>query len=165
MRRTSFSDMRCSVARALEVVGEWWTPLILRDVWLGVRRFDDIAEDLGISRNLLAGRLDGLVAAGIVERRPYQEHPPRHEYHLTEAGLDLIPILMALTAWGDRHATHPDGPPVRFVHDECGAECTAEVTCSSCGRPVSAGTVTVRPGPGGAPAPGTKVLARRLAAG
>ena len=136
MRRTSFSDMRCSVARALEVVGEWWTPLILRDVWLGVRRFDDIAEDLGISRNLLAGRLDGLVAAGIVERRPYQDH-----------------------------ATHPEGPPVRFVHDECGAEFTAQVTCSSCGRPVSAGTVTVRPGPGGAPAPGTKVLARRLAAG
>src|SRR3981189_3376004 len=102
MRQTSFSTMHCSMARSLEVVGDWWTPLILRDLYLGLKRFDELAEDLEISRNLLSPRLKALVDNGLAERRPYQQHPPRDEYALTESGRDLVPVLMGLTAWGDR---------------------------------------------------------------
>src|SRR5687767_5069851 len=102
MRRTSFADMNCSIAQALEVVGEWWTLLILRDVFLGVRRFDDFQKRLGIARNVLADRLDTLVERGILERRPYQDRPPRDEYVLTEKGRDLLPVIHALREWGDR---------------------------------------------------------------
>ncbi|MQA86692.1 MAG: transcriptional regulator [Streptosporangiales bacterium] len=164
MHRTSFAEMHCSIAQTLEVVGEWWTPLILRDVYLGLHRFDDITENLGISRNLLARRLDSLVTAGILVRRPYQDRPPRHEYHLTEAGRDLVPVLMALMAWGDRWVTPPGGRPATLVHDTCGEEFTPQVTCSSCGQHVTAAAVTVRPGPGAAPGPGTQLLARGSAA-
>src|SRR5215813_1874676 len=99
MRRTSFAGMHCSMARSLEVMGDWWTPLILRDLHLGLSRFDELAEDLAISRNLLTTRLAALVKHGIVERRRYSEHPPRDAYVLTAAGRDLVPVLMALTAW------------------------------------------------------------------
>jgi DNA-binding HxlR family transcriptional regulator len=120
VRQTSFAQMQCSLARGLELIGDWWTPLIIRDLQLGVDRFDALAEDLGISRNLLAGRLAHLVEHGIVARRQYQQHPPRDRYVLTEAGQALVPILMALTAWGDRWATPRGGaaacvpaPPLR----------------------------------------------------
>jgi DNA-binding HxlR family transcriptional regulator len=161
MRRTSFAEMHCSIGRSLERVGEWWTPLIVRDLYLGLHRFDDIAENLGISRNLLTRRLETLVTDGIVERRAYQERPPRHEYHLTEAGHELVPVLMALMAWGDKWVTPAGGPPVRLVHHECGAEFTPQVCCSECGTPVTTAKVTALPGPGAAYGPGTKVLARR----
>ncbi len=160
MQRTSFADMHCSIAQTLEVVGEWWTPLIVRDVYLGLRRFDDLVQDLGISRNLLTRRLESLVTAGILERRPYQERPVWHEYHLTEAGQDLVPALMALMAWGDKWITPPGGPPARLVHDACGEEFTPRVAYSCCGGRVTATGVTVEPGPGAAPGPGTWVLAR-----
>jgi DNA-binding HxlR family transcriptional regulator len=153
--------MHCSIGQALEIIGEWWTPLILRDVYLGLHRFDQIVEDLGISRNLLATRLDRLVNHGVLERRPYQQRPTRHEYHLTEAGAQAVPTLMALMAWGDRWASPPGGPPVRLVHDACGATFTPQVCCSECGEPVTAATVTATPGPGAAPGPGTALLARR----
>lgn len=153
--------MHCSIAQTLEIVGEWWTPLILRDVHLGLHRFDDIAEDLGISRNLLTRRLGYLVEHDILERRPYQARPVRYEYHLTEAGRDLAPALLVLMAWGDRHATPPGGPPLRVVHRACGHRFTPEVTCSSCGEPVTGRDVVTLPGPGAAAAPGTRVLARR----
>ncbi|MDT7561651.1 MAG: hypothetical protein QOD82_6490 [Pseudonocardiales bacterium] len=161
MQRTSFADMHCSIARTLEIVGEWWTPLILRDVHLGLHRFDDIAENLRISRNLLALRLKHLVDQHIVERRPYQDRPARYEYHLTPAGRELVPALLVLMHWGDRNATPPGGPPVRLVHDSCGESFTPEVTCSSCGAEVTAATVTARPGPGAAAGPGTYVLHQR----
>jgi DNA-binding HxlR family transcriptional regulator len=161
MRRTSFARMHCSIAQTLELVGEWWTPLILRDVYLGLHRFDDIAENLEISRNLLTRRLADLVARGILDRRRYQDRPPRYEYHLTEAGRELVPALLVLMAWGDRHATPPGGPPVRPVHTECGHEFTPVVACSSCGVPVNARTVSALPGPGAAEGPGTWVLHRR----
>ncbi|MET8862002.1 helix-turn-helix domain-containing protein [Nonomuraea sp. NPDC004580] len=161
MQRTSFAQMHCSIGQSLERVGEWWTPLIVRDIYLGLRRFDDIAENLGIARNLLTRRLQGLVADGIVERRAYQERPLRHEYHLTEAGRELVPVLMALMAWGDRWATPEGGRPVRLVHDGCGTEFTPQVCCSTCGEPVTAANVTALPGPGAAYGPGTRVLARR----
>ncbi|MCP2341580.1 winged helix-turn-helix transcriptional regulator [Actinomadura rupiterrae] len=163
MQRTSFAEMHCSIGQSLERVGEWWTPLIVRDVHLGLHRFDDIAENLGISRNLLTRRLETLVADGIVERRAYQERPLRHEYHLTQAGRELVPVLMALMAWGDKWATPEGGPPVRLVHDGCGAEFTAQVSCSECGEAVTTANVTSLPGPGAAPGPGTRVLHRRAA--
>ncbi|MBF6172571.1 winged helix-turn-helix transcriptional regulator [Nocardia blacklockiae] len=161
MHRTSFAEMHCSIGQTLERVGEWWTLLIVRDLHLGLHRFDDIAENLGISRNLLTRRLATLIEDGIVERRAYQDRPPRHEYHLTSAGRDLVPALLALMAWGDKWATPPGGPPVRLVHDNCGAEFTPRVCCSACGEPVSATTVTALAGPGAAAGPGTTVLARR----
>ncbi|MEV4116622.1 helix-turn-helix domain-containing protein [Nonomuraea sp. NPDC049695] len=161
MQRTSFAEMHCSIGQSLERVGEWWTPLIVRDIYLGLHRFDDIAENLGIARNLLTQRLKMLVTDGIVERRAYQERPLRHEYHLTEAGCELVPVLMALMAWGDKWATPAGGPPVRLVHHECDAEFTPQVCCSVCGQPVTTTNVTAIPGPGAASGPGTRVLARR----
>lgn len=165
MQRTSFAEMHCSIGQSLERVGEWWTLLIVRDLHLGLRRFDDLAENLGISRNLLTHRLSRLIADGIVERRPYRERPTRYEYHLTEAGCDLVPVLLALMAWGDKWATPPGGPPVRLVHNECGQECTPEVCCSTCRTPLTAANVTALAGPGAASGPGTIVLARRHRAG
>ncbi|MEU5049321.1 helix-turn-helix domain-containing protein [Streptomyces sp. NPDC021096] len=161
MQRTSFAEMHCSIGQALERVGEWWTPLIVRDINLGLHRFDDIAENLGISRNLLTRRLGTLITDGIVERRAYQERPLRYEYHLTEAGRELVPVLMALMAWGDKWATPEAGPPVRLMHHECGAEFTPQVCCSACAKPVTTANVTALPGPGAASGPGTRVLARR----
>jgi DNA-binding HxlR family transcriptional regulator len=155
--------MACSMARSLELIGDWWTPLIIRDLQLGVDRFDALAENLGISRNLLTIRLAHLVQHGIVERRRYQEHPPRDRYVLTEAGQDLVPVLLALTAWGDRWATPEGGPPLVFRHRPCGHELTATVSCGACGQLLHPGEVEARPGPGARTGPGTAVLARVLA--
>ena len=99
MERTSFAHMRCSLARGLDLIGDWWSPLIVRDLFLDVARFDELIEDLGISRNLLARRLKSLTEKGVVERTAYQRRPTRYEYRLTEAGRDLVPAILALTAW------------------------------------------------------------------
>jgi len=164
MRRTSFAGMPCSLAQSLEVIGDWWTPLILRDLHLGVTRFDDLVEDLGVSRNLLATRLRTLVANGLVERRAYQERPVRFEHVLTEKGSEFVPALLALTAWGDRWATPPGGPPLLFEHRTCGHLFRPVLSCSHCQCPVRTSDVAVRPGPGGRAARGTRVLARRVRA-
>ncbi len=161
MARSDFGDMHCSMARALDVVGDPWTPLVLRDLYLGLARFDEIASDLGISRNLLARRLDHLVAAGVVERHEYQRNPPRHDYALTESGRDLMPILMALTAWGDRWVGPEAGPPIRFRH-RCGHVVDPVVTCPACGEAFTTDSVTPRPGPGGRAAPGTAIVGTRV---
>ncbi len=162
MRRTSFAAMHCSMARSLEVMGDWWTPLILRDLHLGLARFDELAEDLGISRNLLTTRLAALVERGLVERRRYSERPPRHTYHLTEAGRDLVPVLTALTAWGDRWLAPKQGPPLRLQHRTCGKFFTPTVACSRCGEAVSAEDVVAHGGPGGRTGPGTRLVAKVL---
>src|SRR5688572_27688829 len=107
--------MSCSVAQCLQVIGDWWTMLVVRDVFLGVRRFDEFQARLGIARNVLAQRLKKLVDAGVLERRAYQDRPARYEYALTDKGRDLWPVLTALRQWGDQHAA-PDGPPVKVVH-------------------------------------------------
>jgi DNA-binding HxlR family transcriptional regulator len=159
MRQTSFASMQCSMARSLELVGDWWTPLIIRDLHEGVGRFDDLAEDLGISRNLLAGRLARLVAHGIIARRRYSQHPPRDRYVLTDSGQALMPVLMALTAWGDRWATPDGGPPVVFEHRRCGHRFTPTVSCDGCGEPIDPTEVDTLPGPGARPGPGTRLLA------
>ncbi len=162
MRQTSFAGMNCSMARSLEVIGDWWTPLILRDLYIGISRFDALATDLEISRNLLSTRLNALVEDGIIERRRYREHPPRDEYTLTEAGRDLVPVLMALTAWGDRWVVPANGPPVQFRHHDCGEIFEPQVTCSHCAEPVTAEHVDVLPGPGGRAGPGTRLMAQAL---
>jgi DNA-binding HxlR family transcriptional regulator len=163
MERTSFAEMRCSLARALELIGDWWTPLLLRDLFLGVNRFDGLAEDLGISRNLLTRRLKALEENRIVLRRAYQERPKRYEYVLTEAGRDLVPILLALTAWGDRWAQPEEGAPILFRHKACGCQFQPRLVCSACGKGFGAEDVAAAPGPGGAALPGTKLVARLLA--
>jgi DNA-binding HxlR family transcriptional regulator len=146
MRRTSFADMPCSIARTLDVVGEWWTLLIVRDAFLGVTRFDDWQGRLGIARNVLATRLEHLVGEGVLERRRYQDRPPRDEYVLTRKGRDLGPVLTALRAWGDNHAPTPGGPTTVLVHDACGHETRPVQTCSHCGEPLR--RAHVEPGPG-----------------
>ncbi len=164
MERTSFADMRCSLARTLEKIGDWWTPLILRDLFLGVRRFDALVEDLGISRNLLTSCLRALELQGMISRRAYQQKPLRHDYALSDAGRDLVPILLALTAWGDRWAQPEEGAPLLFRHKNCGHMFVPRVTCSACGETVAAEAVDVLPGPGGTVAPGTKIVAQLVAA-
>ena len=154
--------MRCSLARGLDMIGDWWSPLIIRDLFLNVVRFDELVEDLGISRNLLTRRLKSLVENGVIERTVYQRRPTRYEYRLTEAGRDLVPAILALTAWGDRWARPKEGSPILFVHKTCGHQFQPRVSCSACGEVIDADTVTPIPGPGGAAASGTKLVARRL---
>src|SRR3954454_2483146 len=102
MQRTSFGDMACSIARSLDIAGEWWTPLVLRDIWMGRTRFDEIQENLDVSRKLLTIRLDNLVRQGVLTRQLYEERPQRYDYLLTEKGQELVVVLLALLSWGDR---------------------------------------------------------------
>ena len=127
-------DLDCSIAHSLELIGERWSLLVIRDVFLGNRRFDEIQAELGIARNVLASRLGRLMDDGILEKRPYQERPVRYEYFLTEKGLDLWPVLVALMAFGDKHGL-PEGvePPVRIVHKECGGLVNDRRICERCG--------------------------------
>ena len=125
MRKASFADMHCSIAQSLEVVGEWWTLLILRDAFLGVRRFEDFVERLGISRNVLTIRLDSLVAAGILERRPYDEGRGRYDYLLTDKGRALWPVMTALRQWGDEWIYGDGHEPLLIEHRSCGCVTTA----------------------------------------
>jgi DNA-binding HxlR family transcriptional regulator len=147
MRRTSFADMSCSIAQTLEVVGEWWTPLILRDAMLGVRRFDQFQSRLGIARNVLAQRLERLVEGGILEQVQYEARPPRFEYVLTDKGRDLWPVLTLLRQWGDTWAA-PDGPPVEMVHEPCGHVATARLVCDHCGDLLERPDLRLQDGPG-----------------
>ena len=120
----------CSIGRAMEILGERWTFLILRESFYGVRRFSDMQRNLGIARNILSTRLQTLVANGILERRLYQEEPPRHEYRLTEAGRDLYPAIVTLMRWGDRHLS--TDPPVVLRHNSCGHEADPLLVCAHC---------------------------------
>jgi DNA-binding HxlR family transcriptional regulator len=135
MQRKSFAGMDCSVAQCLEVVGEWWSMLILRDVFLGVTRFEEFQRRLGISRNILQQRLSKLVESGILVRVPYSEHPPRFDYRLTDKGRDLWPVITAMRQWGDVYAA-PSGPPIQVTHTACGSSAPAVMVCGSCGEPL-----------------------------
>ena len=150
MQRTDFADMACSIARTLDVIGEPWSPLILRDVWVGIRRFDEIRADLGISRKVLTERLKWLVEAGVLERREYSARPPRSEYVLTPRGVELCDLLIVMATWGDRWRTGEAGPPALHRHRTCGAVTRAELRCAHCGEPMNADTIDVLPGPGAA---------------
>jgi DNA-binding HxlR family transcriptional regulator len=163
VQRTSFADMTCSIARTLDVAGEWWSPLILRDAHLGITRFDELHRDLGISRKVLSERLDRLVEHGVLERRAYSDRPPRHEYVLTDKGRELVDVLLAMVAWGDRWVAGEAGPPVLLRHDTCGELTHAEIRCAHCSGPLHAHEVTVEAGPGGSAGPGTRLVGERLA--
>jgi len=142
MERKSFSTMDCSIAQCLEVVGEWWSLLIIRDVFLGFHRFEQFQRRLGISRNILQARLESLVEHGVLDRVPYSEHPPRFEYRLSDKGRDLWPVITTMRQWGDRHAA-PKGPPVTVRHRECGEISHLHLACDHCGETVTARDVSV----------------------
>jgi DNA-binding HxlR family transcriptional regulator len=141
--RRDYANQDCSIAGTLELIGERWTLLIIRDVFLRVRRFDDMQEDLGIARNVLSARLQRLVDEDILERRLYQERPERFEYRLTEKGIALWPVLVTLMKWGD-HYIAENGPPTIIEHKECGGEVSDHLTCERCGQPLTARDVKAR---------------------
>jgi DNA-binding HxlR family transcriptional regulator len=152
VKLTSLADWNCSIARTLDVVGEWWTLLILRDAFRGTRRFDDFQESLGLARSVLTARLAKLTEHGVLERHAYSSHPPRYEYHLTDKGRALFPVIAALIRWGDEWALTPAGPPVVFVHDTCGNITQPVLTCPHCHGEVNASNTRSQPGPGSRPA-------------
>ncbi|WP_328446543.1 winged helix-turn-helix transcriptional regulator [Amycolatopsis sp. NBC_00438] len=149
MQRTNFGGMACSIARTLDVIGEPWSPLILRDVWVGFTRFEQLQADLGISRKVLTERLNHLVEHGVLDRRPYDQRP-RYEYVLTEKGTDLVDLLMVLAGWGDKWLAGEAGPPVVYRHHGCGEISAAGLRCTCCGEPMHARDVDPLPGPGAA---------------
>jgi DNA-binding HxlR family transcriptional regulator len=153
--------MACSLARSLDVAAEWWTPLIVRDIWMGRTRFDEIQENLGLSRKLLADRLETLVRERIVVRQRYQTRPPRYEYLLTEKGEELMMVLLSLLNWGDKWTAKKAGPPMLIRHKGCEKPVEAQVTCSECGEPLKADQVLLQPGPGFWLGRGTELLPKR----
>lgn len=146
MRRKSFGDMQCPIARSLERVGEWWSMLILRDASLGLTRFDQFQESLGIAPNILTRRLNKLVETGLLERRQYSERPPRYEYVLTEAARDFRPVLWAFLAWGNKHFA-PEGPSVVIIDSKTGAEADPILVDRISGRLLSPPNFRSAPGP------------------
>jgi DNA-binding HxlR family transcriptional regulator len=152
MQRTQFGSMACSIARTMDVVGEPWSPLVLRNIYIGINRFDQLQESLGISRKVLAERLRWLTENGVLERREYSARPARYEYVLTAKGLELFNVLMVMVAWGDKWLAGEAGPPVLYRHHACGQIGHAELHCSACGGPMSAADIDVLPGPGSAAA-------------
>jgi DNA-binding HxlR family transcriptional regulator len=157
---SDYKGQNCSIARTLELVGERWTILVLRDAFLGLRRFDQFQHSLGIARNVLTARLDRLVSEEILEKVPYQERPLRHEYRLTEKGLDLWPVITELLRWGDRHAAPEAGPPIVIRHKGCGGELGERRLCTSCGKSLEVRDVRAEPGPGASVASSLRRSAR-----
>jgi DNA-binding HxlR family transcriptional regulator len=147
MQRTNFGELVCSIARTLDVIGEPWSPLILRDVWVGMRRFDELQADLKISRKVLTERLNHLLDHGVLERRPY-DNRPRYEYHLTEKGAELVDLLMVMKGWGDKWLAGKAGPPVLYRHHACGEIADVDLHCTHCDKPMHATDVDVLAGPG-----------------
>ncbi|AFU06185.1 winged helix-turn-helix transcriptional regulator [Nocardia brasiliensis] len=149
MQRTNFGEMACSIARTLDVIGEAWSPLILRDVFVGMTRFDQLQADLGVSRKVLTERLNHLVEHGILERKPYDQRP-RYEYVLTQQGIELFEVLMVMKGWGDKWRAGAAGPPVLYRHHACGEISNVELRCDHCGEPMRATDIDLLPGPGAA---------------
>lgn len=160
MPATDFAAMRCSIARSFAAMGDPWTALILRDLHLGLTRFDLLVGDLGISRKVLTERLAAMTSDGLVDRVAYQHNPERFDYALTERGRELIPILMAILSWGDRWLGTAEGPPVTILHGD--HTCAVALLCSACGQELHADQVGVVAGPGGGPGPGTALIGARL---
>lgn len=129
------------------MIGDRWTMLIVRDAFLGVRRFEDFQHDLGMTRHRLAARLKKLVDDGILARVQYQDRPRRDEYRLTEKGIDLYPVVVSLLRWGDRWMAGKEGAPIELVHRNCGAHVMPALTCPACNGEVNARTMTARLGP------------------
>ena len=142
-----FPRESCSIASTLEVIGERWTMHVLREAFLGVRRFEDFRRNIGVARNILSDRLSTLVDEGILRRELYSEHPPRSEYRLTRKGVELYGILVELMKWGHRYAPAPDGPAVLLRHRGCGSVIEPVLACPECGEPVHAWDLEALPGP------------------
>jgi len=150
----AFSTDNCTVGRAMAILGERWTFVVLREVFNGVRRFDDIRRHSGIPRQVLSNRLALLVEHDILRRQPYRPdgERERHEYRLTTKGLDLYPVMVAIAAWGDRYLADPEGPPVEFAHRDCGGAMRVEPVCEHEHRVDDVRAIVPRPGPGARPA-------------
>jgi DNA-binding HxlR family transcriptional regulator len=153
VRWAELDSKTCSLARTLEIIGQPWTLLVLRDLFNGIHRFDDLAAHLGIARNVLTDRLARLTDSGLAERVPYREsgRRARHEYHLTGTGTDLCTVMVAFAGWGDRHLAGPAGPPARFEHRGCGAAVQATLLCDAGHLLTASDRVLSRPGPGARP--------------
>ncbi len=144
MRWSEIGETRCSIARTLSVVGDRWTLLIIRESFLGARRFDAFQERLGAPRRILSERLKRLVERGILKRVQYLERPPRFEYRLTDKGVDLYPVISSLRVFGDKNLPHPDGPPVEEIHERCGHVVQPILACPECGEPIHAKDMRAR---------------------
>jgi DNA-binding HxlR family transcriptional regulator len=153
MKRTSFSQWPCSIARTMDMLGDGWSAVVLREAFYGVRRFEDFHANLGVPRNTLTDRLNGLVEAGLLAKRPYQERPTRHEYVLTHKGIDFFPVLAAIASWGDRWLAGDDGPPIIFHHKTCEHDMQAKVACGECGEALHLKDIGARVGDGYPPRP------------
>src|SRR5690348_2167010 len=147
MRWKQIDTMTCSIARTLSVVGDRWTMLVIRDVFLGIRRFDAIQQDLQLTPHRLSDRLGKLVRDGILRRVAYEKHPRRFEYRLTEKGLDLYPLIVTMVEWGDRWMAGRVGVPVELVHQPCGHSIKPELICPICKSKINASEMNARPGP------------------
>lgn len=147
MRWEELGDQPCSLSRTLSVVGDRWTLLVLRECFMGVRRFDDFEKRMGITRHVLAERLKRLTEHGVLVKSAYQQRPVREEYRLTEKGHDLYPAVLALVNWGDRHMSGDIGQPIRHVHKNCGHEVHGVMVCSDCGEPLHARDMSLREAP------------------
>lgn len=145
MRWQDIGKLDCTIARTLSVIGDRWTLLILRDAFLGSRRFEMFQASLGITRHRLADRLNKLVEHGVLRRQQYQERPPRYEYRLTERGHDLYGVIAMIAGWGDKHMAGKHGPPVQRVHRACGHAATLQLACEHCGAAVTARDMEARP--------------------
>lgn len=132
----------------MDLLGDWWTPLVLREAFYGIKRFDAFQQELGIARNTLTDRLRRLVDEGLMEKRAYQTDPVRYDYVLTEMGRDFFGVLAAMNSWGNRWLGGERGAPVVFHHDRCGHEAEAAVVCADCGEPMTAEDTRPRMGPG-----------------
>lgn len=153
MLGNEYEGQICSIARSLELIGERWTLMVIREVFLGRRRFSEMQENLGIARNVLSNRLQRLVDAGILEKRPYSERPLREQYYLTEMGLDLWPTIVTLTNWGDTYIPLPGGPPMVLRHKgECGGVINDRRICERCGKELTVREAVATDGPGLKPA-------------
>ncbi|MCL1484216.1 MULTISPECIES: helix-turn-helix domain-containing protein [unclassified Marinobacter] len=147
MRWEDLDKQPCSLARTLSVVGDRWTMMVLRECFLGLRRFDGIEKRLGITRHVLADRLKKLVENGVLYKAPYQQKPVREEYRLTEKGLELHPVMLALVHWGDKHMVGERGGPIVHIHRKCGQAMQPVTVCSCCGEPVTARDIRVEASP------------------
>ncbi len=148
MKHSELARNNCSLSRTLAIIGERWTLLILRQFFLGLRRFDDLQATLGIARNILADRLKTLTEAGIVERRRLKDTGGHAtEYRLTQKGRDLYPAIACLLEWGDTYMMEPTGPSVERIHKQCGHSTHPKLTCEHCGEAFTAHDVELAPGP------------------
>ncbi len=148
MKRTTFANWPCSVARTVDLIGDWWTPLVLREAYYGTTRFDDFERVLGLSRNVLTQRLTRLVEEEMLVKVRYSERPARYEYRLTDKGRDFFPVLAAIQRWGDDWLAPESGAPVVLHHTACDHDTRAEVVCAHCREPLRHEQISAKLGPG-----------------